>query len=198
MKSRSAASAQWRSSKTRTVGASSAIRSKKSRQAAKRSSRSRCGVLQPQQVRESRLDPLALLRVRGRAPPRRRELRSGGFRILVLGDPGASAHHLGQRPVRDALAVGETAPSCHQTSSTRPSTYLSNSHRAATCRSRRCPMTRRDAPGAPRRMRGRAPSAARSSRSRPTNGASRPPSAPPAAARPREAPARAGPAPPCP
>ena len=30
-------------------------------------------------------------------------------RVLVLGDPRPPAHHLGQRPVRDAVAVGEAA-----------------------------------------------------------------------------------------
>ena len=65
MKSSSALSAQWMSSKTSTVGPCSASRSKKIRQAAKRFSRSpRRALLEAEQVREPRLDEAPLLRVR--------------------------------------------------------------------------------------------------------------------------------------
>ena len=38
-----------------------------------------------------------------------RKLLERGSRRLVLGDPGAHAHHVGERPVGDALAVRQTA-----------------------------------------------------------------------------------------
>src|SRR5205814_7039399 len=40
---------------------------------------------------------------------RRPELAGRRLGILLLGDSGPHAHHLGERPVRDAVAVGETA-----------------------------------------------------------------------------------------
>ena len=111
MKSSSAASAHCRSSKTSTVGLCSARRSKKSRQPAKRSSRSADAELaEAEQVRQPRLDPGPLLGV-GHVPLDRRRgaSRRRGRGLFVLGDARAHAHHLGERPERDAVAVGEAA-----------------------------------------------------------------------------------------
>ena len=64
MNSSSEASAHWRSSKTMTSGYVSASRSKNSRHAANRSSRSRArALLEAEEVGEARLDPAPLLRV---------------------------------------------------------------------------------------------------------------------------------------
>ena len=66
-------------------------------------------MLEPEQVRQAGLDepPLALV---GHVPGHRLgELCTRGGGLLVLGDAGAHAHHLGQRPVGDALPVGQAA-----------------------------------------------------------------------------------------
>ncbi len=51
--------------------------------------------------------PSAAPRRRGRTPRPAAQLLSRGLRRLVLHDAGAHAHHLGERPVGDTLAVGE-------------------------------------------------------------------------------------------
>ena len=69
-----------------------------------------CLVLgQPEQLREPRLDEPPLVGVGEVLLERRVQLleRRGG--LLVLGDPAAHPHHVGERPVGDALAVGEAA-----------------------------------------------------------------------------------------
>jgi hypothetical protein len=66
-------------------------------------------LLQREQVRQPRLDKPALLLVRQRLLDDRGQLLPGGAGLLVLGDPGAHPHHVRQRPVGDALPVGETA-----------------------------------------------------------------------------------------
>ena len=63
----------------------------------------------PEQVGEARLDPAPLLRVGHVHLDRRAQLRARRARLLVLDDAAAHPHHLRQRPVRDALAVGEAA-----------------------------------------------------------------------------------------
>ena len=67
-------------------------------------------LLQREQVREARLDEAALLRVGKVLLDDRGELGERRGRLLVLGDPGAHPDHVGERPVRDALAVREAAP----------------------------------------------------------------------------------------
>ena len=65
--------------------------------------------LEPEQLGEPRLDPGALLGVGEVLLERLPELAGRRLGILLLGDSGPHAHHLGERPVRDAVAVGETA-----------------------------------------------------------------------------------------
>ena len=75
MKSSNPGSAHWRSSKTITTVPCSAIRSKKARHAANSSSRSPCGSgVEPEQVREPRLDPPSLVGIGDELGHRRREL----------------------------------------------------------------------------------------------------------------------------
>ena len=63
-----------------------------------------------EQVREPRLEPGPLLRRRGRAPRATRGASpSAGSGASSSSDPGAHPDHLGERPVGDALAVGEAA-----------------------------------------------------------------------------------------
>ena len=91
-------------------GRCSAIRSKKSRHAAKRSSRSRRRPLvEAEQVGEPRLEPARSSASGDVHLDRGAQLRERRLRRLVLGDPRAHPHHLGERPVGDALAVGEAA-----------------------------------------------------------------------------------------
>ena len=85
-----------------------ASRSKNTRQAAKRSSRSKLvALLEPEQVRHARLDETALLVVQDVLDQNGLELLERRSRLLVLGDAAAHAHHVRQRPVGHALAVGE-------------------------------------------------------------------------------------------
>ena len=66
-------------------------------------------IAEPEQLREPRLDERAIVGVEQMLVERRVQLlqRRGG--LVVLGDPAAHAHHVGERPVRDAVAVGEAA-----------------------------------------------------------------------------------------
>ena len=161
MKSSSALSAHCMSSNTRIVGAVSASRSKNSRHAANRFSRSPTApLLEPEQVGEPRLDPARAPRGSGTcSSTRRAQLRQRARRgVLVLDDAGAPADHLGERPERDAVAVGE-APAAvpPDVVGEAVDVLLELPARAATCRCRRCRRPRRGARGAPRRTRGRAP-----------------------------------------
>ena len=79
-------------------------------------------------MREPRLDEGALLRVGDMLARGRAQLLERGVRVVVLDDPGAHPHHLGERPVRDALAVGEAAAAVPPDVLGSPSMYLSNSH----------------------------------------------------------------------
>ena len=90
--------------------ACSASRSKKSRQAEKRSSRSgavrsaspsRCASLGSSQPRSSASGTCSSIGARS--------LASARLGRLLLEDPGPHPHHLGERPVGDAVAVGEAA-----------------------------------------------------------------------------------------
>ena len=111
MKSSSEASAHCMSSNDITTGSTSAMRSKKSRHAAKRSSLSRAiRLLEPDEMGEAGLDPLALLGIGDVLLDRGVQLRRGRGGVLALQDAGTSSHHLGERPVGDALAVGQAAP----------------------------------------------------------------------------------------
>ena len=70
-----------------------------------------CAVLaEAEQVREPRLDEGALVRVRDMLLERRAQLLQRRRRLLLLADPAAHPHHVSERPVGHALAVGE-APS---------------------------------------------------------------------------------------
>ena len=66
-------------------------------------------LLEPEQVSEARLDPVLLVRIRDVLLDRGPELSSGRRRLLVLDDVAAHPHHLRERPVGDALPVGEAA-----------------------------------------------------------------------------------------
>ncbi len=70
-----------------------------------------CGGLlgKAEQLRQPRLHPGALVRIEQVPLERLVELPRRDLGRLLLGDPGAHAHHLRERPVRDAFAVGETA-----------------------------------------------------------------------------------------
>ncbi len=105
------ASAQWMSSKTSTTGLCSLRRSKYRRQAAKRSSRSdavrssspsRWARRGSSHVRSSGIGDVLLDRLT--------QLGARRAGLLALGDTRSHANHLRQRPVRDALAVGQAAP----------------------------------------------------------------------------------------
>src|SRR3954452_7164918 len=61
-------------------------------------------------MREPGLDERPLLRVADVDVERRAELRGSRLRVLFLRDQAAHAHHVGKRPVGDALAVGQAAP----------------------------------------------------------------------------------------
>src|SRR5262249_46287848 len=64
-------------------------------------------LLEPEQVPEARLYPRLLVRVGNVGFDGRPELVAGRGRVFALGDSGAHPHHLGERPVGDALAVRE-------------------------------------------------------------------------------------------
>ena len=64
---------------------------------------------QPEEVEEARLDPGPLIRVLDVELEHRGQLRGGARLRLVLEDPRATSHHLGEGPVGDAVAVGEAA-----------------------------------------------------------------------------------------
>ena len=66
-------------------------------------------LLEREQMREPRLDEAALVRVVDVLLDDRGELGERGARLLVLDDPRAHPDHVRERPVGDALAVGETA-----------------------------------------------------------------------------------------
>jgi hypothetical protein len=61
------------------------------------------------QAREERLDEPPLVVVEQVLAERRLELRARRRVVVVLGDAGAHTHHVRERPVRHALAVGEAA-----------------------------------------------------------------------------------------
>jgi len=64
---------------------------------------------QPEEMREPRLDPSTLLGIGDELLDAGVELLGGGRGRLVLRDPSAGAHHLRERPVRDAVAVREAS-----------------------------------------------------------------------------------------
>ena len=66
-------------------------------------------LVEAEQLREARLDEAPLLGVEDVLVERRVELRAGRRRLLLLGDAAAHPHHVGERPVRHALAVREAA-----------------------------------------------------------------------------------------
>ena len=79
---------------------------------------------QPEQVREPGLEEVALLGVEDVLLERGVQLGLRGRRLLLLGDPAAHAHHVRERPVGHALAVGEAAPAVPVDVSAMPSKYL--------------------------------------------------------------------------
>ena len=64
---------------------------------------------EPEQLREAWLDERALALVRQMLLQRLPELRAGGVLVVVFGDSAAHPHHVGQRPVRDPVPVGQAA-----------------------------------------------------------------------------------------
>ncbi len=67
-------------------------------------------LLEPQQVREPRLDQPALPLVGDEPLDRDVELLARHGRLILLGDLRPRPDHLGERPVRDTLAVGQRPP----------------------------------------------------------------------------------------
>ena len=65
---------------------------------------------QPEQVREARLEEAPLFGVEEVLLERGVQLGQRRRRLLLLGDAAAHAHHVRERPVRHAFAVGEAAP----------------------------------------------------------------------------------------
>ena len=101
--SSSGSSAQWMSSKTSTSGCGAPA----SRPTRARPTRSPAGSARPRPPRARRTRARA-----GRRPPRPGSSRAASPRPverIVVGDPGRGLDHLGERPVRDALAVRERA-----------------------------------------------------------------------------------------
>ena len=131
-------------------------------------------VAEPEQLTEPGLDPAALGRVRHELGDRVGQLGCDGLGGLALDRPDPHPHHVGQRPVGHPLAVRQAAPPVPPDLPASPSMYFSNSHDS------------RDFPTPADAGHGhelRRPWSAlewysslsiRSSRSRPTNGASSP------------------------
>ena len=177
MKSSRPESAHWRSSKTRTTGSRAARRSKNSLQPANRSARSGAArSSSPEQVRQAGLDEPPLALVGHVLLDRLAQLLPGPVGSSSSTIP-AGTDHLGQRPVRDALAVGEAAALVPQDVALQPVDVLGTPTGAGLPRPRLA--DHRDECGRP----SRAASSSGvhdlpSSRSRPTNGASSPTRAP--------------------
>ena len=131
-------------------------------------------VLEPQQMREPGLDPIALLRVGDELLDGRAQLLERRRRLLLLGDAAPHLHHLDERPVGHALAVGQAAPSMPQARRRRGRRRTSRTPTtAATCRCRRSRSPRRCALLSSAEA-WKSSLIIRSSRSRPTKGASSP------------------------
>ena len=64
-------------------------------------------LVETKQLREPRFDPGALVSVEQMPLERLVQLPRRRFRLLLLRDPRPHSHHLRERPVRDALAIGE-------------------------------------------------------------------------------------------
>ena len=69
----------------------------------------RASLGQAEQMREAGLERAALLGRLHDPGERLAQLRLRSLRGVVLGDPCTHPHHLGERPVRHAVAVGEAA-----------------------------------------------------------------------------------------
>jgi hypothetical protein len=108
MKSSSPLSAHWRSSKSRIVVPCAAIRSKKMRHAAKRTSRPPAGGgPRPRSVRSAgSTQLLTLLGVGGVLGDDRGDPFARRRLVVPLGQTGPLADHLSQGPERDPVAVG--------------------------------------------------------------------------------------------
>ena len=70
--------------------------------------------LERQEVDEAGLDPATLLRIGDVPLERGAELRRRGRRVLLLRDATSHLHHVDERPVRDAFAVGQAAATVPQ------------------------------------------------------------------------------------
>jgi hypothetical protein len=66
-------------------------------------------LFEPEQMRQARLDVAAFVGIGNVLVDRRPELLEGGGLGLVFDDPAAHANHLGQCPVRDSFPVREAA-----------------------------------------------------------------------------------------
>ena len=110
MKSSRPVSAHWRSSNSSTVVPRSAIRSKKMRQAANSTSRPPAGAgSRPEQGEQRRLHPARSSASGTYSATDRRRSAPGGGLVVRLGQSGAPADHLAERPERDPLAVRRRA-----------------------------------------------------------------------------------------
>ena len=65
-------------------------------------------VAEPEQLREPRLDECSVVGIEQVLLERRMQLLERCSGLVVFGDPAAHPHHVGERPVGDALAVGKT------------------------------------------------------------------------------------------
>ena len=132
-------------------------------------------LLESQQVGEAWLDPAALLRIGDVLLDRRAQLRTRRVGLLVLDDVAAHPDHLRQRPVSDPFAVGEAAAAMPEDVVLRdPSMYFSNSHDRRDFPMPAMPVTETSCAFCSSAEPWNSSLTSRSSRSRPTNGASRP------------------------
>ena len=84
-------------------------------------------LLEPKEVRKPGLDEMTVGWIGNCALDGRAEFVPGGRPVLTFEDVRAPAHHLGERPVRDALPIREQRPRCQRKVRWRPSMYLKNS-----------------------------------------------------------------------
>ena len=111
MKSRRPASAQWRSSNTRTTGPSAAIRSKYVRHAANRLSRPPGGAGSTASSASSAVSTHRRSPSSGTQSATESAIFAAGRRLVVRRQQtGPAADHLAERPERDAVAVGRRPP----------------------------------------------------------------------------------------
>ena len=131
-------------------------------------------VAEPEQLRQSGFGVAALFGVQDVLVERGTKLAQRDSCVLVLADPAAHAHHVGERPVRDALPVGETATAMPVDGVDDPVEVLVELPRKPRLADPGDARDRNEVRLALVRARVEEILDLRSSRSRPTNGASRP------------------------